>query len=133
MRGRNKIYRWLIALWLLLSCESGWCAYQPATSPTAWRTTPTLSEEVRPAYQFRSTSVYAPTTSVTVYSPGSSTPFKSPYRPRRDDIDEEEDPEGDPTGYIDTPVGEPMVLLLMAMLYTMVCIIYRMKRNGSTD
>jgi hypothetical protein len=73
---------------------------------------------MQPTYQFRSTSAYTPTMNTTVYTPGSSTPFGAPTRPRRSDIDEEEDdPSGDPTGYIDTPIGEPLVLLLMALLY----------------
>ena len=49
---------------------------------------------------------------------GSPTPYYTPSRMRKGDIDEEEDdPQGDPTGYIDTPVGEPLVLLLMAVVY----------------
>jgi hypothetical protein len=31
--------------------------------------------------------------------------------------DEEEDPEGDPVGTINTPVGEPLILLIFALLY----------------
>lgn len=122
MKARNRIYKWLIALWLLMSCQPVLCAYQPATLPSAWRTTPTLSEDIRPAYQFQSTSTFATTTHVTVYTPGSGTPYGAPYRQfKGGDIDEEEDPEGDPSGdpqgYIDTPVGEPWVLLLMALVF----------------
>lgn len=36
---------------------------------------------------------------------------------RKGSIDDEEDPTGDEVGYIYTPVGEPLVLLLMAVLY----------------
>ena len=119
MKRKNRIYKWLIALWLLLSCQPILCAYQPATQPSAWRTTPTLSEDIRPAYQFQSTSTFAPTTHVTVYTPGSGTPYGAPYRQRKGIDDEEEDPGGDGTevGQIPTPVGEPWVLLLMALVF----------------
>ena len=115
MKARNRIYKWLIALWLLMSCQPVLCAYQPATLPSAWRTTPTLSEDIRPAYQFHSTSTFAPTTHVTVYTPGSGTPYGAPYRQSKGGgIDEEE---GDEVGLINTPVGEPWVLLLMALVF----------------
>ena len=106
-------------MWLLLSCQPILCAYQPATQPSAWRTTPTLSEDIRPAYQFQSTSTFAPTTHVTVYTPGSGTPYGAPYRQRKGIDDEEEDPGGDgaEVGQIPTPVGEPWVLLLMALVF----------------
>ena len=114
MKARNRIYKWLIALWLLMSCQPILCAYQPATQPSAWRTTPTLSEDIRPAYQFQSTSTFATTTHVTVYTPGSGTPYGAPYRQRKGGIDDEE---GDEVGLINTPVGEPWVLLLMALVF----------------
>ena len=101
-------------MWLLLSCQPILCAYQPATQPSAWRTTPTLSEDIRPAYQFQSTSTFATTTHVTVYTPGSGTPYGAPYRQRKGGIDDEE---GDEVGLINTPVGEPWVLLLMALVF----------------
>ena len=102
-----------------MSCQPILCAYQPATQPSAWRTTPTLSEDIRPAYQFQSTSTFAPTTHVTVYTPGSGTPYGAPYRQRKGIDDEEEDPGGDGTeiGQIPTPIGSPLILLLMAVLY----------------
>ena len=71
------------------------------------------------AYQFRSTSAYTLTTNTSVYAPGTSSPYGNTVkRARKEGIDDEEDdPEGDPQGYIDTPVGEPGVLVLMAILY----------------
>ena len=114
MKARNRIYKWLIALWLLMSCQPILCAYQPATQPSAWRTTPTLSDDIRPAYQFQSTSTFATTTHVTVYTPGSGTPYGAPYRQSKGGIDDEE---GDEVGLINTPVGEPWVLLLMALVF----------------
>ena len=118
MRGRNKIVRWLLALWLMMSCEVAF-AYQQATPPAAWRTTPTLSSQTTPAYHFRTTSSCAPvvgTTSYTseVYTPGSSAPSSSPRRARKAWDDE---PDDDEIAVVNTPVGEPLILLIFAMLY----------------
>ena len=119
MKARNRIYKWLIALWLLMSCQPALCAFQSATPPAAWGTTPTLSRDREMAYQFRSTSAYTLTTNTSVYAPGTSSPYGNTVkRARKGDIDDEEDdPEGDPQGYIDTPVGEPWVLVLMALVF----------------
>jgi len=134
MRGSNKLYRWLFAIWILISSETAAYAYTQAAPPSAWRTTPTLSTDMQPTYQFRSTSAYTPTMNTTVYTPGSSTPFGGPNRLRRGiDDEEEDDPEGDPTGYIDTPVGEPFILLLMAMLYALGHFIATRKKHSITN
>ena len=121
MKARNRIYKWLIALWLLMSCQPALCAFQSATPPAAWGTRPTLSTDREMAYQFRSTSAYTLTTNTSVYAPGTSSPYGNTVkRARKGGIDDEEDPEdpgGDPQGYIDTPIGSPLVLLLMAVLY----------------
>ena len=121
MRGRNKLYRWLFALWILIGSAS---AYAQTTPPAAWRTTPTLSTDMQPAYQFRSTSAYNPTVNVTVYTPGCSSPASAgPKRAKKDiwdDNDDEGDPNGDAIGTINTPVGEPFILLLFAMLYILI-------------
>ena len=118
MKARNRIYKWLIALWLLMSCQPALCAFQSATPPAAWGTTPTLSMDREMAYQFRSTSAYTLTTNTTVYAPGTSSPYGNTVKRARKGIDdEEEDPEGDPQGYIDTPVGEPLILILFAFAF----------------
>lgn len=123
MRGRNRIYRWLLAIWLLIGCETAAYAYTQAAPPSAWRTTPTLSADIQPAYQFRSTSAYAPTMNITVYTPGCSSPTGGPRRVRMDMDDEE----GDGVGLLDTPVGEPWVLLLLAVVY----IFYRKSKKSA--
>lgn len=120
MGGRNKIYTWLIAIWLLICCDTPVSAYTQASMPSAWRTTVTMSSDIQPAYQFRSTSVYTPTTNTTVYTPGSSSPASGPNRMRRGIDDEEDDPDGPEIGMVDTPVGEPLVLLLFALLYMLI-------------
>lgn len=117
MQRRYKIYRWLFALWLLIGSNTAVSAYTQASMPSAWRTTVTLSTDIQPAYQFRSTSAYTPTTNTTVYTPGSSVPSSGPIRMRRGMDDEEDDPDGEEVGMLNTPVGEPMILLLFALLY----------------
>lgn len=120
MKKENRIYRWLMALWLLIiagSVCSPVSAYKQATPPASWRTTPTLSGEMQPTYSFRSTSSFTPIVGATAYTaggdyrPGSYTPVTmrkaSPW----------DEPEGDEIGQVYTPVGEPYVLLLMALLY----------------
>jgi hypothetical protein len=96
-----------------------------ASAPAAWRTTPVMSEDVRPNYEFRSTSSYAPvvgttsylSTSTTVYTPGTS----GPNRAKKDWDDE---PDDDAIGNLNTPVGDPMILILFALAF----ILYKRKR-----
>ena len=115
MKRKNRIYKWLIALWLLMNCQPALCAFEPATPPAAWRTTPTLSMDRKMTYQFRSTSPYPSVvgnsnifyTEEATTPVGSPTPYHAPHRIRKGGIDDEDDdPSGDPQGYIDTPVGD---------------------------
>lgn len=133
MRGRIQLYKWLLALWLLMSCGEGMYAYTPVTPPSAWRTTPTLSADIRPAYQFQSTSAYTPMMNTTVYSPGCSSPSQGPYRVTGSMDDEEEDPDGDPMGTIYTPVGEPYILLIFALLYVILTAIRKVSFFNKKD
>ena len=90
-----------------------------------------MSEDVHPNYEFRSTSSYAPvvgttsylSTSTTVYTPGAS----EPYRAKKDSWSET--PTDEEIGFIDTPIGEPFILLLFGLLMSFV--IYRKKRATS--
>lgn len=124
---RRHIFKWLFALWMLC-CIGSVNAASQVEAPAAWRTTPTLSADVTPAYQFRSTSSYAPivgttsylATSTTVYKPGTS----GPNRAKKDVWD---DPEDDAIATVDTPVGEPIILILFALAF----ILYRKKRATS--
>ena len=124
MRGRICIYQWLLAIWILCAgaAVSPVSAFTQAQYPAAWHTTPTLSTDRQPAYQFRSTSSITPVVGQTTYtSTASFNPVDQavPKRIRRGIDDEEEDPSGDPVGYLDTPVGEiPLLMMLvMACLY----------------
>ena len=126
---RRHIFKWLFALWMLC-CIGSVNAASQVEAPAAWRTTPTLSADIYPSYQFRSTSTYAPVvgttsylaTSTTVYKPGTS----GPNRAKKDVWD---DPEDDAIATVDTPIGEPFILLLFGLLMSLV--IYRKKRATS--
>ena len=123
MRGRNKLYRWLFALWILIGSVLATDVCAQVTPPSAWRTTPTLSTDMQPGYQFRSTSAYTPTVNVSVYTPGCSSPASGPKRAKKDIWDDEpDDPE---ISVLDTPIGEPWVLLLLAVVY----IFYRKRKK----
>jgi hypothetical protein len=124
---RRHIFKWLFALWMLC-CIGSVNAASQVSAPAAWRTTPTLSADITPAYQFRSTSSYAPivgttsylATSTTVYKPGTS----GPNRAKKDVWD---DPEDDAIATVDTPIGEPIILILFALAF----ILYIKKRATS--
>ena len=124
---RRHIFKWLFALWMLC-CIGSVNAASQVEAPAAWRTTPVMSEDVRPNYEFRSTSSYAPVvgttsylaTSTTVYKPGTS----GPNRAKKDSWD---DPGDDAIGTVDTPIGEPIILILFALAF----ILYKKKRATS--
>lgn len=136
---RNKVYRWLLALWLLLiPCEYALCAYRPATLPSAWRTKPVLSSNIQTEYQFRSTSTcplivgctsytgtYTGTYTATNNPTASSSPRvrKGGYWIDGEYYETPDDPEKEqPIGVIDTPVGEPWILILLVGIYLFVSI-----------
>lgn len=125
MKREIKTYKWLLAIVLLWGCFSTAYAYEPVTQPSSWRTTPTMSSDVQPNYQFRSTSTYKPVVGQTSYTSYTSTATYAPgaSRPRRSAWDEE----GEGIGNIYTPVGDvPFVLMaLMAGLY----VIWKKKRK----
>ncbi len=113
---QHKIYRLLLVVCMLSATAQ---AYPQVSEPAAWSSTPTMSEDIRPAYNFRSTSSYTPIVGTRSYmSDGSGTMASSPQRvkawnPWGDD--DEGDPEGDPIGQLaQTPAGEPWFMLLMA-------------------
>lgn len=120
MKIRIQIVRMFIAVGLVMgfTCLSA-SAFEQAKQPAQWRTTPTLSQDVYPAYEFRSTSAYAPIVGQTDYiATTDCSPYTNnlPGRSIRRDIWDDE-PDGDELGVIDTPVGEPYILLLFALLF----------------
>ncbi len=135
---RNKVYRWLLALWLLLiPGEYALCAYRPAMLPSAWRTKPVLSSDIQTEYQFRSTSTYpliVGSTSYTGTYTGTYTATNNPTagsspRVRKGHWDEDGNYVEDelPIGVLDTPIGEPWILILLVEIYLFVSI--RNKRS----
>ena len=118
------IYKWLLALWFLISCEAAVFAYTQATPPSAWRTTPKLSSDIYPTPQFRSTSSYTPMMHTIVYAPGCESPSYATRRSLGSVWDDDPDDEG-AIGTVDTPVGEPLILLYFALLYWVFCILFR--------
>ena len=127
MQHRFHRLMWLFAIWMLCSIAPVRAVSQ-VSQPAAWRTTPTLSSDITPGYQFRSTSSYAPvvgttsylSTSTVVYTPGTS----GPNRAKKDVWD---DPEDDAIATVYTPIGEPLILLLFGLLF----ILYKRKRATS--
>jgi hypothetical protein len=116
MQNKKRIYGLLIAAFLMLqggSLSPIW-AYTQVTPPSAWQTTPVMSEDVRPNYQFQSTSAYAPMVGTHSY-PSSAVYAPASPRPRRSIWDD--DLEGEDAIGVFAPVGEPFVLFLMAFLY----------------
>ena len=87
----------------------------------------------QPTYQFHSTSTCSSTlgnssfATTTVYEPGCTSPMMNKVRRDYNPWGEEGDPSGLGVGNVDTPVGEPLIMLVFALLY--VCY----KRRKSSD
>lgn len=113
-RQRGTYYTLLLTLWLLISGASAVFANMQTTSLLIGSTTPVLFTDAPPSYQFQSTSAYTPTTNTTVYEPGAESPSGVARAARRGDI------WGAPTepeiGQVDTPVGDPDILLILLLL-----------------
>ena len=109
-----------------------------------WATQITTQPATLPTYQFRSTSTCQSTvgnstfTTTTEYAPYSASPIGGPRRTTVDpgssynDGDEWGDLNDDdlPTGVLpDTPIGEPLVLLLMAVVYFLVATLRKRQKE----
>lgn len=120
---RIKIYILTVAVAVLCTAAT---AHAQVAQPAAWSKTPTMSEDIRPSYNFGSTSSYTPIVGSTSYLSDGSGPVSSPQRAKASDPWDifDRDPEGDPNGVLaQTPVGEPLILLLMAAIYALICVI----------
>lgn len=122
MQHKFQIIAWLFAMWML-------CGITPvnatprASYPAAWSTTPTLSADACPAYQFRSTSSLPLVVGTTSYTGSMSyTPDARPGNIRRNtsgwgnpDDDDDENP---PIGVAPTiPIGDTPWILIMLFLF----------------
>ena len=113
-------YRNILLLWLLLIGSPIYAVgtYTPATLPSSWTTTPTMSNDMQTVYQFRSTSSYVSsmnTSSTMIYLSGrvgaSSMRKTGSWNEDDNPIGEVPDP---------VPVGSPFVLLALALAYMLV-------------
>ena len=131
---RHILYRGLLAVWILLGgCALSSAYASPQTQSASWgyapvystgsssaTYTPKTTQQMSPTYQFRSTSVYLPEGSYTSYTPMVSAPFDNGARrngPRRDMWDDEPDDEGIGEVADPAPVGSPLCMIVMALLY----------------
>ena len=123
MMQRHNILKWILAAWfMLLGCTAsyGYTNYQTAPAYTNLYHT-----AVAPSYQFHTTSVYTSVVENPTFSPVAADPYSNsgPRKGMRKSSPwDEDDPEtggGNEVGVVDdtVPVGEPFVLLLLALLY----------------
>lgn len=133
---RNKIYILIMAVSLLCATAA---AHAQVAQPAAWGKTPTMSEDIRPSYHFGSTSSYTPIVGNKSYLSDGSGPVSSQRRAKSwvsypEDGEgwsiwgEDPDPNSDPMGQLgQTPIGEPLVLLVMALLYVVYIRIHKQR------
>ena len=138
MQRKNR-HRWLITAWfLIMGClltvvygQQYGTLYKgiSTTYRSAYASVPSSSA---PTYEFQSTSAYSSsldmyTFTTKVYEPFAPSPYvagdmrKSPW-------DDDGDPDDNPLGNVDdpAPVGEPWILLLLALMY-LIYTVYKKK------
>ena len=132
MQRKNR-HRWLITAWfLIMGCTqlARAVTYTPTFvntrgyNPEAYNVS--IKDEGLPAYQFQSTSTSMESGST--YAPLVSAPFATLPGKMGGSIRKGfEDPDGDPVGQVTKPpVGEPWILLLLALVY-LIYTVYKKK------
>lgn len=126
MRREMKSYTWIAMTVMLVWSVALFSAntYNNKTDNSPFRYTLVQGKTAPNAMPFRSTSTYQSVVGEsniffkeeTTTPVGSPTPYYTPSRMRKG-VDDEE---GGEVGVIDTPIGEPMVLLLLALGYLLV-------------
>lgn len=133
MQRRVDLFRWILTLWLVIAgcmgtpvlAQKYGTLYKGATPHRTMYRQP-IARDACPTYQFRSTSAYSSSFSGSAYAPQVTTPYATRAagsKPRRsnpwseDEYDDEGNPQGQEVGLMDTPVGEPFILLIMALFY----------------
>lgn len=138
MLQRRILYRWLLTAWLMLcgslvsfavtydrvSQTSLW-GYQPAYNTGTVSTARVASLSAQPSYEFKSTSSYQSVVGSSVflssdsYSPvGNTRPGSIRRGGTGNPWDDEPGDDDDPIGQKPTqPIGEPWILILIALLY----------------
>lgn len=117
---RRILYILLIAFWLLSGSRAAYAfTYEQASQPASWNSKTTFSDDMQPSYSFRSTSSYTPIVGSTSYlSDGSGEVGAPPRDARRSGGWGVPDDDDNPIGTVpNVPVGEPLVLLVLALLY----------------
>ena len=127
----NK-YKWILAAWVILWGCNPSSAYASMQTPryASWNTQKVhlTSAAAAPAYQFRTTSTYRVNMPDFNFTPlADQARGGAPARIRKggygtyygDTDDNEDDPEGPGVGELEdpTPIGSPLILLFMALLY----------------
>ena len=126
MQKRLKTYEWLIPVWLLLICctqPTRAVSYTPTiANPRVYSSPISVSTDQMadaPEYQFQSTSIFVSTTGTPkidfVPLADGAGPLYTGSGMRKGGLPGSEEPEIGVV--IEPPVGEPLVLLLFAMLY----------------
>lgn len=147
---KRILYIWLLMAWMLCGCgcmvssayaydqnaQSASWGYKPVNTAIPTKGTlpdngrysrtysPVFDQDVSPTFNFQSTSPYS--------SPvgSASSGMTTQSGPRRASGFSWDDPEDDPIGVLpNIPVGEPLVLLMMALLY----VLYRMHKRRVRD
>ena len=115
---RRILYILLIAFWLLSSSRAAYAfGYEQASQPASWNTKTTFSDDIQPSCSFRSTSSYTPIVGTTSYLSDGSGEVDAPPRNIRRGLGVPDD-DDNPIGTVpNVPVGEPLVLLVLALLY----------------
>lgn len=131
---RRILYILLIAFWLLSGSRAAYAfTYEQASQPASWNSKTTFSDDVQPSCSFRSTSSYTPIVGSTSYlSDGSGEVGAPPRDARRSGGWGVPDDDDNPIGTVpNVPVGEPLCLLLMALLY--IFVLSRRTKTPSTE
>ena len=121
MQHLSNRHRWLIAAWLMLwGCMSS--AFAVPAKDASWSQWATKNAATAaPEYQFRTTSIYISetSTSTATFTPLADKPSYSPSSPNRARKDLwDSEPTDDPIGVVPVvPIGEPLILLVLAILY----------------
>ena len=124
MNMLNKIHRWIFEACIIMLLGGG--------TVTAWANTPyssvqsTLADNnvgraTPPSYEFRSTTTFTSAVGNSTFSSSSLNEPFTVYGPETNSRKSgwDDDPDDNGIGIVDnpTPVGEPLVLLLLALLY----------------
>lgn len=116
-----KLYKWILVLLILCGSHQVSVAgtFGRVAQPADWGYKTVFSDDIRPSYAFHSTSscnsVLGNTSTNSILSEG-ITSYSDAWNPWGD---EDPEPTGNPVGTLDnpTPIGEPLILVVLAIMY----------------